>query len=194
MEDKRTRILETAIELAEKGGFDNVRLRDVAAQAEVALGTLYKRFPSKESILIDALELEAEKLEKQLSKKPMDGEDPLERILNFFDRMSRTLFRKPNLGRAVLRALTSGDEDLTEQVASFHQRITNMIVASSRGSLITSIVPEPSNDELIVAFITQQQWFAALVGWMGGLINRPMVVEQLRITLSLVLRGLEKSP
>jgi AcrR family transcriptional regulator len=194
MEDKRTRILETAIELAEKGGFDNVRLRDVAAQAEVALGTLYKRFPSKESILIAALELEAEKLEKQLSKKPMDGEDPLERILNFFDRMSRTLFRKPNLGRAVLRALTSGDEDLTEQVASFHQRITNMIVASSRGSLITSIVPEPSNDELIVAFITQQQWFAALVGWMGGLINRPMVVEQLRITLSLVLRGLEKSP
>jgi hypothetical protein len=93
-----------------------------------------------------------------------------------------------------LRALTSGDEALTEQVASFHQRITNMIVASSRGSLITSIVPEPSNDELIVAFITQQQWFAALVGWMGGLINRPMVVEQLRITLSLVLRGLEKSP
>jgi AcrR family transcriptional regulator len=194
MEDKRTRILETAIELAEKGGFDNVRLRDVAAQAEVALGTLYKRFPSKESILIAALELEAEKLEKQLSKRPMDGDDPLERILNFFDRMSRTLFRKPNLGRAVLRALTSGDEALTEQVASFHQRITNMIVASSRGSLITSIVPEPSNDELIVAFITQQQWFAALVGWMGGLINRPMVVEQLRITLSLVLRGLEKSP
>ena len=194
MEDKRTRILETAIELAEKGGFDNVRLRDVAAQAEVALGTLDKRFHSKESILIAALELEAEKLEKQLSKKPMDGEDPLERILNFFERMSRTLFRKPNLGRAVLRALTSGDEDLTEQVASFHQRITNMIVASSRGSLITSINPEPSNDELIVAFITQQQWFAALVGWMGGLINRPMVVEQLRITLSLVLRGLEKSP
>jgi hypothetical protein len=108
--------------------------------------------------------------------------------------MSRLLFRKPNLGRAVLRALTSGDEDLTEQVASFHQRVTNMIVASMRGSLITSIVPEPSNDELIVAFITQQQWFAALVGWMGGLINRPMVVEQLRITLSLVLRGLEKEP
>jgi AcrR family transcriptional regulator len=194
MEDKRSRILETAIELAEKGGFENVRLRDVAAQAEVALGTLYKRFPSKESILIAALELEAEKLEKHLSKKPMEGDEPLERVLNFFDRMSRTLFRKPNLGRAVLRALTSGDEELTEQVASFHQRVTNMIVASMRGSLITSIVPEASNDELIVAFITQQQWFAALVGWMGGLINRPMVVEQLRITLSLVLRGLEKQP
>lgn len=192
MEEKRSRILETAIELAEKGGFDNVRLRDVAAQADVALGTLYKRFPSKESILIAALELEAEKLEKKLSKKPVDGATPVERVLAFFDGASRTLFRKPNLGRAVLRALTSGDESLTGQVASFHQRMTNMIVAAMRGSLITSIIPEPSNDEVIVAFIMQQQWFAALVGWMGGLISRPMVIDQLRITLSLVLRGLEK--
>jgi AcrR family transcriptional regulator len=192
MEEKRSRILETAIELAEKGGFENVRLRDLAAQADVALGTLYKRFPSKESILIAALELEAEKLEKKLSKKPVEGDTPVERVLTFFDNASRTLFRKPNLGRAVLRALTSGDESLTENVASFHQRITQMIVAAMRGSLITSIVPEPSNDEVIVAFIMQQQWFAALVGWMGGLINRPMVIEQLRITLSIVLRGLEK--
>ena len=38
----------------------------------------------------------------------------------------------------------------------------------------------------------QQIWFAGLVGWMGGLINRPMVIEQLRIALSLVARGLEK--
>jgi len=192
MEEKRSRILETAIELAEKGGFENVRLRDLAAQADVALGTLYKRFPSKESILIAALELEAEKLEKKLSKKPIEGDNPIERVLTFFDLASRTLFRKPNLGRAVLRALTSGDESLTENVASFHQRITQMIVAAMRGSLITSIVPEPSNEEVILAFIMQQQWFAALVGWMGGLINRPMVIEQLRITLSIVMRGLEK--
>lgn len=192
MEEKRSRILETAIELAEKGGFDNVRLRDVAAQADVALGTLYKRFPSKESILVAALELEAEKLEKRLTKKPFEAESSLERVLEFFDQVSRTLFRKPNLGRAVLRALTSGDEDLTEQVASFHQRMTNMIVAALRGSLITAIYPEPSNDELMVAFIMQQQWFAALVGWMGGLISKPMVIDQLRITLTVVLRGLAK--
>jgi TetR/AcrR family transcriptional regulator, cholesterol catabolism regulator len=192
MEEKRSRILETAIELAEKGGFDNVRLRDVAAQAEVALGTLYKRFPSKESILIAALEMEAEKMEKRLSKNPIEGDEPLERVLTFFDGASRTLFRKPNLGRAVLRALTSGDEELTEQVAMYHQRMTNMIVAALRGSLITAISPEVSNDELIVAVIMQQQWFAGLVGWMGGLITKQMVIDQLRITLSLVLRGLEK--
>ncbi len=67
-----------------------------------------------------------------------------------------------------------------------------MIVAANRGSLVTSIVPEPSNEEVMMAFIMQQQWFAALVGWMGGLINRAMVIDQLRLTLAVVLRGLAK--
>jgi hypothetical protein len=42
----------------------------------------------------------------------------------------------------------------------------------------------------MMAFIMQQQWFAALVGWMGGLINRTMVIDQLQLTLAVVLRGL----
>jgi AcrR family transcriptional regulator len=192
MESKRTRILETAIELAEKGGYENVRLRDVAAQAEVALGTLYKRFPSKESILIAALEMEAEKLERKLMRKPAEGGSPLERVLNFFDGATKALFRKPNLGRAVLRALTSGDAELTGQVAAFHQRITNLIIASMRGSPAGQLSPDASNTEQIVAFIMQQIWFSALVGWMGGLISKPMVVDQLRIALTLLLRGIEK--
>jgi AcrR family transcriptional regulator len=192
MESKRVRILETAIELAEKGGYENVRLRDVAAQADVALGTLYKRFPSKESILIGALELEAEKLEKKMSKKPVDGDNPHDRIIEFFNILSSTLFRKPNLGRAVLRALTSGDQELTGQVATFHQRITNMIIAAMRGDPAGTLNPEPKNSEQIVGFLMQQIWFSSLVGWMGGLITRPMVVEQLRIALSLILRGLDK--
>ena len=35
------------MELAEEGGFEAVRLRDLASHADVALGTLYKRFRSK---------------------------------------------------------------------------------------------------------------------------------------------------
>jgi len=192
MESKRVRILETAIELAEKGGYENVRLRDVAAQADVALGTLYKRFPSKESILIGALELEAEKLEKKMSKKAVEGDNALDRIIEFFNILSSTLFRKPNLGRAVLRALTSGDQELTGQVAAFHQRITNMIIAAMRGDPAGPLDPEPQNTEQIVGFLMQQIWFSSLVGWMGGLITKPMVVEQLRMALTLILRGIDK--
>ena len=53
--DRKDRILDVAVNLAEAGGFENVRQRDVADQAGIALGTLYKSFLSKEHILSAAL-------------------------------------------------------------------------------------------------------------------------------------------
>lgn len=192
MEDKRTRILETAIELAEQGGFEAVRLRDVAAQAEVALGTLYKRFRSKEDLLIAALELEAEKLDKRMEQKPATGHDPLDRVLAFFEIATKALFRKPNLARAVLRSLTSGDEQLTAKVAGFHDRIARLIIASMRGvGTLTPTSREATNTEQMVAFILEEVWFASLVGWMGGLTTKAMVIEQLRIAMTLLMKGVD---
>jgi AcrR family transcriptional regulator len=49
------RIVDAAVELAESGGFEAVRLRDVAERSDVALGTLYEYFRSKEDILLLAL-------------------------------------------------------------------------------------------------------------------------------------------
>jgi AcrR family transcriptional regulator len=190
MEAKAIRIVETAMELAEQGGFEAVRLREVAANADVALGTLYKRFRSKEEILIAAVELEAEKLEKRMTQRPIKGATNVERVLNFFDTASRSLFRKPNLGRAILRALTSGDQLLTARVASFHERTTNLIVAALRG--VVSEQVDPTSSERMVAIILQQIWFAALVGWMGGLNSRAGVIDQIQVVLELLLRGIEK--
>ena len=65
-EERTRRIVATAVELAEEGGFEAVRMRDVAAHAGVALGTFYKRFRSKEDLLIAALELESERLGRRL--------------------------------------------------------------------------------------------------------------------------------
>ena len=44
---RHRRIVDAVIELAEKGGFEGVRLRDVAEVTEVALSTLYTYFHSK---------------------------------------------------------------------------------------------------------------------------------------------------
>ena len=188
--DKRSRILASAIVLAERGGFEAVRLRDVAAHAEVALGTVYKRFRSKDEIVIAALDLEAEKLQRQLQRRPAAGERPQDRVISFFQRATNNLFRKPNLARAILRSLTSGDEQLTQNIATFHERMTNLIIAAMRGVGLEEIRPRPPhNTELMVAFVLQQVWFSALVGWMGGLISRTMVVDQVQMTLELLLSG-----
>ena len=48
---RRDRVLEAAMDLAGEGGYDAVQMRDVAARAQVALGTIYRYFSSKDHLL-----------------------------------------------------------------------------------------------------------------------------------------------
>ena len=43
------------MELAAEGGYDAVQMREVAERADVALGTLYRYFPSKVHLLVAAM-------------------------------------------------------------------------------------------------------------------------------------------
>ena len=52
---RRRRVLDAALRLAAEGGFDAVQIRDVAAAADVALGTVYRYFASKERLLLEAM-------------------------------------------------------------------------------------------------------------------------------------------
>lgn len=53
-DDKRARLLEAALELFERRGFDGVAVPEIAVRAGVATGTVYRYFPSKEA-LVNAL-------------------------------------------------------------------------------------------------------------------------------------------
>src|SRR6185369_10278844 len=124
------RIVDAVIELAEKGGFEGVRLRDVAEVSEVALGTIYKYFHSKEDILLFALTEELEKLETAMATHPVDGKSPLERVTRFFERATRGMTYRPQFARAMLRAMASGDVQVSSKVAGFHSRMTRLIGAA----------------------------------------------------------------
>src|SRR5262252_5457607 len=101
--DRKDRILDVGLDLAAAGGFENVRQRDVADQAGIALGTLYKSFSSKEHILSAANERE-----KRLKARPPAGDTPTERLQALFKIITRAMCHKPKLARAVIRALASG--------------------------------------------------------------------------------------
>jgi TetR/AcrR family transcriptional regulator, cholesterol catabolism regulator len=187
---RKDRIIDVAIRLAEEGGFDNVRQRDVARLAGVALGTLYKSFRSKEDILAAALHRETDRLEERLDRKPIEGATAAERLASLFATLTRTILRKPNYARAVLKAMTSGEEVASKVVA--HQiKITRMVIAALRGTTpggATAI--EPTLDEVKVAMLLQQIWFAALVGWSARLHGQARVVEQVHEAAELLIAGL----
>ena len=77
---RRRRLLEAAVELATEGGYDAVQMRDVAARAQVALGTLYRHYSSKDQLLLAALADQAGTLRTRLAQRPPRGDDPGDRV------------------------------------------------------------------------------------------------------------------
>jgi len=194
MKGRRNKILDVAVDLAEEGGFDNVRQRDVAANAGVALGTLYKSFRSKEDLLSAALEREAEQLERRMEDNPAKGDTPLERVLNVFQLMTKALTKKPNYARAVLRAMASGVPEVASNIAAYQGRVNGMLIAAMRGvgrlGFTELTQSPPTEQESTLSFLLQQLWFASLVGWSAGLFDQTAIVEQLRVAGELLTRGL----
>ena len=69
--ERRKRILDATLALASKGGYDAVQMRTVAERADVALGTLYRYFPSKIHLLVAALAQELERTQDKLDRRPI---------------------------------------------------------------------------------------------------------------------------
>ncbi len=182
LDERAQRIVDTAVALAERDGFAAVRLRDVAATANVALGTVYKRFASKEAILIAALEQSAERMMDGLGRAVTPGDTPAARVVHLFKVVTRGMTRKPNLSRALMRAIASGDPNITERVASFHAMMTALTIAAIRGECAAEMSEwggDVDEDEREVAQLMQQVWFAALVSWAGGLFEVDVVLFQI---------------
>ncbi len=189
--DERTRrILDAAVQLAEAGGFAAVRLRDVAQTSGVALGTVYKRFRSKEDLLMGVLSHELHELRTQLADSPVCGPTPLIRVVAFFGFLTDFLCRRPNLGRAVVRSAASGEKALSERLASFHAKLFALSFSALQGGPGR----EPTPAETIMLSALQQVWFSALCGWAGNLYERGEVVNQVAAAAGLMTHGVDRLP
>ncbi|HYB12983.1 MAG TPA: TetR family transcriptional regulator [Myxococcota bacterium] len=185
------RIVDAAVHLAEQGGFEGVRLRDVAEASDVALGTLYKYFRSKEDILLFALAEEMERLETAIVARPIQAGTRLDRVVAFFARATTGLTRRPHFARAVLRSISAGDSDMAVKVAGFMLRMTRLIVAAQRGEVPDLSAPVDATlgteRERQIAFVLTHFWFSSLSGWAGGLHSARTVSDQLRIAAALLI-------
>ena len=83
---RRRRVIDATLQLAAGGGFDAVQMRDVAAEAGVALGTVYRYFESKERLLLEANLEQVEALRLRLSERPPAGESAADRVVDVLRR------------------------------------------------------------------------------------------------------------
>jgi AcrR family transcriptional regulator len=185
------RIVDAAIALAETGGFDGVKLRDVADASGVALGTLYKYFRSKEDVLLFAVNEDSAQLLRVMAERPPQAARASARLVELFARATRGLTRRPSFARAALRAIAASDASSAVQQAAFHLRMTRMIVAALRGEAPEVATPLEASSgtarEQRIALVLQHVWFAALIGWGSGLHPIGAVTQRMQETVELLL-------
>lgn len=192
MEERSQRIVDAAIELAEEGGFQNVRLREVAERSGVAFGTLYARFNSKEDILIAALEQEISKFRDMIADTPQPGEDRRERLGYFFRVLTSTLFARAGFARAVLRSVASGVPGVSDKVISYQTTMNHLIVGAILGEAVNTIELNDSNEQLFFAArMMQSIWFAELISWISEVTTYDEVIDRTLRGCCMLLSGLE---
>ncbi|MBV8235596.1 MAG: TetR family transcriptional regulator [Acidimicrobiia bacterium] len=176
---RRERVIAAANELASEGGYEAVQMRDVAARADVALGTLYRYFPSKDHLLIAALAEQVSTLQGRLAQKPPRGTSAADRVVDVLRRASRALERSPQLTAALVTALSSADPSVAEA-----KQEVNDILASVIAEAVDHDALAQSED---VVRVLGHVWFAALVSWVGGMAPTGQMGDDLEITARLIL-------
>jgi len=179
--ERRKRILDATLALASKGGYDAVQMREVAERADVALGTLYRYFPSKIHLLVSGLIREFERTREKLNKRPAPGDTPADRIIYVLNKVTKNMQREPLLTEAITRAFMFADPSAAAEVNAVAALMEQMLTDAMHEG-------EPTADERAIARVIGDVWLSNLVAWVTRRASASDVSNQLELAARLLLR------
>jgi len=186
--DRRKRILDATIALASKGGFEAVQMRVVADRADVALGTLYRYFPSKIHLLVSAFARELEQAQTNFDRKPIPGDTAPDRVMHVLGRTTRSLQRDPNLTEALTRAFVFADASVANEIHVVGRHVVRMLLRAIKQPGTASEDIEPTEEDIAIARVIGDVWLASLVQWVTGRASAVDVGKSMEVAVRLLLR------
>lgn len=180
--ERRRRILDATLALASKGGYDAVQMRTVADKADVAVGTLYRYFPSKVHLLVTALAREFERVEARVDRSQLRGDNAIERLRHVLDMITYAMQRDPLLTEAMTRAFMFADASATAEV----DQVAGIIDRLLAGAMVDE--SEPTEEDLAIARVISDVWMSNLVQWLTRRASATDVTNRLELSVRLLLK------
>ena len=182
--ERRKRILDATLAIASKGGYEAVQMRAVADRADVAVGTLYRYFPSKVHLLVSALGREFERIDAKTDRTAVSGGTPYQRLSSMVGKLNRAMQRNPLLTEAMTRAYVFADASAAGEVDHVEKIIDSMFArAMSAG--------EPTEDH--IARVISDVWLSNLLAWLTRRASANDVSKRLDLAVRLLL-GDDEAP
>lgn len=179
---RRARVLEAAMALAADGGYDAVQMRDVASRAQVALGTIYRYFASKDHLLAECQLESWRTMHDRLEQRPLTGPTAADRVIDLISRVMRTVEREPAQAAALITASSSPDPAVRSCQAEMIA-YQDAVLASAMGDLD----PVRKAD---TARTLRYVWFSVLLGWVNGWNDFAAITREFEAAARLLLGDL----
>lgn len=184
--ERRKRILDATMAIASKGGYEAVQMRAVADRANVAVGTLYRYFPSKVHLLVSALGREFSRIDAKTDQSAMAGGTPFQRLNFMVRKLNRAMQRNPLLTEAMTRAYVFADASAASEVDQVEKQIDAMFArAMSDG--------EPTEDQYHIARVISDVWLSNLLAWLTRRASATDVSKRLDLTVRLLIGEQQKN-
>ena len=180
---RRERLLRAVIGLVEDGADEDLQMKDIAERADVALGTVYRYFSSKDHLVAAALLEWASDLERRTGRRggraAVPVGSPADRLVAVLDQALRAYQRRPVYARLLVMVATSTDANAS---ACFEEM--RPVVFGALGRAIDDVEPDTRDRILMVIGAV---WYHCLVEWVNGRMSPADVTAMLETTAHLLL-------
>jgi len=169
--DRTRRILEAASTLFRAQGYDAVRIEDIAAAADVSVGTCYNYFSTKGDILLAIVSMEVEEVieggRAVVADPPAEVAGALDRLIRIYYDHSLLYLTKELWRRALALSVEAPETPFSQRYlaldAKLAAQVGDLVVAlQSRGSVRRGLDPEALGgilfaqlNQAFIAFVTQ---------------------------------------
>lgn len=177
---RRQRVVAAAFELGATGGYEAVQMRDVAVAADVALGTIYRYFASKDHLLAEVQVEWVRDLGRRVHARPPKGEHVADRVIDVLRRATRAMEAEPKLASALVTALAS-----TDPAAARCQREIGQVMAETMAMAFPSDFDGARRDDIVRTL--GHVWFSSLVAWVNNWFGINQTGDELEIAAHLLL-------
>ncbi|GII02683.1 TetR family transcriptional regulator [Planobispora takensis] len=183
---RRKRIVQAAAALASRGGVEAMQMRTVAERAGVALGTLYRYFPSKMDLVVAVVGEEIDLLESSIERRPPSATTPAGRAVDVLMRATRGLMREPELADALIRSLI-----LAEVETPFGDRMTDLLLRVTAGGVTARTATE---EQFALVGSLSSVWVQELLEMLRGRRTHEQIQRRIEIASARLLADFDAPP
>ncbi|WP_186629169.1 TetR family transcriptional regulator [Rhodococcus sp. BP22] len=161
---RHVRIIQAAAALGAEKELARVQMHDVAKAAGVAIGTLYRYFPSKTHLFVAVMVDQIDRMGSGLTKRNSSTTLPSDAVYGVLVRATRGLLLQPLLSAAMIQSTTTANVTAVPDAGKV-DRAFRQILLEAAG------IETPTEADLTALRLVVQLWFGVIQSCLNGRVS-----------------------